>query len=145
MKTVTTTMLLAILLAVAGCGKQDDSDKEKRPPRVSLHMAALQGNLNAIRKHIGADSDLNKKDAYGSSPLIVAATFGKTETARALIDAGADMTYEEAAAAPYGGMMALSILRRVDPLEQTAEAHRYIEKGLKKGHVVITVEHSDKT
>ena len=91
MKTVTTAMLLVILLTVAGCGKQENSDKEKRPPRVSLHVAALQGNLDVIRRHIDAGSDLNKKDAYGSSPLIVAATFGKTEVARALIDAGADM------------------------------------------------------
>jgi hypothetical protein len=91
LKTATTAMLLVVLLTVAGCGKQENSDKEKRPPRVSLHVAALQGNLDAIRQHINADSDLNKKDAYGSSPLIVAATFGKTEIARALIDAGADM------------------------------------------------------
>ena len=91
MKTVTTAMLLVILLAVTGCPKQENSDKEQRPPRVSLHAAALQGNLDAIRQHINAGSELNKKDAYGSSPLIVAVTFGKTEVARALIEAGADM------------------------------------------------------
>jgi hypothetical protein len=92
MKTVTTAMLLVIFLTMAGCAKQENSDKEKRPPRVSLHLAALQGNPDAIRQHIEAGSDLNEKDAYGSSPLIVAATFGKTEVARVLIDAGADMT-----------------------------------------------------
>ena len=91
MKTITTATLIFTLLIVAGCRKQENSDNEKRPPRISLHTAALQGDLDAIRQHIDAGSDLNKKDAYGSSPLIVAATFGRTEVARALIDAGADM------------------------------------------------------
>jgi CubicO group peptidase (beta-lactamase class C family) len=86
MKTATKVILFVTLIApLPVCGQENPT------PDVNLHIAALQGNIDAVRQHIKAGTDLNEKDAWGSTPLIIAATFGKTEVARALIEAGANM------------------------------------------------------
>jgi hypothetical protein len=86
MKSASKTMLVAALLTPLAACAQDNAT-----PGVAIHMASLQGDVVAIQQHIAAGSDPNEKDQYGSTPLIIAATFGKTEVAKALIEAGADL------------------------------------------------------
>lgn len=102
-KLVTTSMLVVILLTIASCGsKQENSARENdqssvsetkvKPPSIDIHTATFLGDLEAIHQHIKAGSNLDERDpSAGSSPLISAAVFGKTEVARALIEAGADV------------------------------------------------------
>jgi len=97
MKRAMTAVLVVTFLTFAGCGNQENSAEETAPtpPSVGLHVAAIQGNLDAVRQHIAAGSDLNEKEpSRGSSPLITAAAFGRTEIALALIEGGADVNYK---------------------------------------------------
>jgi CubicO group peptidase (beta-lactamase class C family) len=86
LRTLTLSMFLAAVLTPARV-----SGQEEPALGVSLHAASLQGDLETVRRHIEAGSDLDAKDAYGSTSLMIAATFGRTAVARALIDAGADL------------------------------------------------------
>ena len=78
-----------LLILIASCFLAYGQDNS--PPEVSLHLAALQGNIQAVNQHISSGSDLNQKDAWGSTPLIIAITFNRTDIAKALIEAGADL------------------------------------------------------
>lgn len=86
-------MLIVFCLVLSSVSVYAGGESESETvPEITLHEAVLMGNLKAVEQHINAGSDIDAQDQYGSTALIVAATFGATEAAELLIDAGADLT-----------------------------------------------------
>jgi len=125
MRTITTVVLALMLITFVGCGNQDKSSQQSAEsqttvsvPKVDLHSAVFTDNFEVIRQHIKAGSDLNVLEpTRASTPLITAAFLGKTEAAKILIDAGADLNYQNAdgstalhTAAAFGKTEAAKIL-----------------------------------
>ncbi len=93
LKVLINLVLLTILLPA--CSQNNGSNKKASAiaPEMDIQTAVLFNNLEAVRQHIEAGTDINVKEPFsGSTPLVSAATFGKTEIAKVLIDAGADLT-----------------------------------------------------
>lgn len=93
------TAFLAVLLAMTSCtdkkSEASDSKTGVKAPEVDIHTAVITGNLEALKQHIAAGTNINEKDPFGgSSPLISAAVFGKTAEAQVLVDAGADLNFQ---------------------------------------------------
>lgn len=92
-----------ILLLAGACAQSGNSNSatpvnnaEAKPtvkkPKIDIQAAIISGNLEAVKQHIEAGTDINLKDQMsGSTPLITAATFGKESIVKALIDAKADL------------------------------------------------------
>ncbi|WP_245806788.1 ankyrin repeat domain-containing protein [Arenibacter amylolyticus] len=97
-------MSIVLLVLTSACGQSNNKTKAETTingetksvvakPKIDLHTAVLSDNLEAVKQHIKAGTDLNIKDAMsGSTPLITASSFGKIKIAQELIDAGADLT-----------------------------------------------------
>ncbi|MBL7472022.1 ankyrin repeat domain-containing protein [Robertkochia sediminum] len=100
---IATGILTLGLLMFTACGQQGEKSVERtaggsaalsevKAPKVGLQEAVLTDNLEAVRQHIVAGTNIDERDALsGSTPLITAASFNKKEIAEALIDAGADL------------------------------------------------------
>lgn len=96
MKTLSIHLIITLLI-LASCNnkKAEDAGSESTPPTMDIHTATVLGDLKVIQQHIAAGSDLNEREpTMASTPLISAAVFGKTEVARALIEAGADVNLQ---------------------------------------------------
>lgn len=108
MKTLTNNLLkpatriafFTLLIATASCAQKKEAGtttatkSDVKAPEVDIHTAVVTDNFAALKQHIAAGTDINQKDPFGgSSPLISAAVFGKTEAAKILIDAGANINF----------------------------------------------------
>jgi ankyrin repeat protein len=68
-----------------------------KAPDISIHGAAMQGNIEAVKKHLAAGVDVNatSKMWSGMTPLHIAAEGGHNEIAELLIAKGADLTAKD--------------------------------------------------
>jgi hypothetical protein len=88
MKNVTSCILVIAFLGV--CGQTAQSTAEEQT--VDIWTAAATGNIEAIKQHVTAGTDLNAKEPQGgSTPLIVAILYGQNEAAKLLIENGANI------------------------------------------------------
>jgi ankyrin repeat protein len=93
-KVLMNLVLMAIILPACSQNSKDPNNATTvETPEMDIHAAVLSNKLEVVRQHIEAGTDLDQKEPFGgSTPLISAATFGKTEIAKTLIDAGANLT-----------------------------------------------------
>lgn len=111
-KTTVWLLLIISVLFTLGCSNENNSNdtesqkyqvnkgidsvpKKPEVPEIDIHSAVVAGNVEAIKKHVLAGTDLNLKDPFGgSSPMISAALFGKKEIVNILLEAGADINFQ---------------------------------------------------
>ena len=88
---ISRALLIVSLFACAtsASGQVPPSDAEKAR-YAGLFAAALRGDVAEIRRLTATGADANARDAYGRSPLHVAAYARQGEAMRALAKAGAD-------------------------------------------------------
>ncbi len=63
---------------------------------ISIHQAVFDGNIEAVKQHLAAGTDVNaKNNKYGMTPLHQAARSGRNEIAELLIAEGADVNAKD--------------------------------------------------
>jgi len=81
MKHLLLTTIAAVL--VVGCGESQ--------PDISIHDAARTGDIEAVKKHLAAGTDVDAKGDGGYIPLHLAANGGQREVVELLIAKGTDV------------------------------------------------------
>lgn len=105
-KVIMSTMMSVIILSFFACGNNKENSAgeqsqspetktEVKTPETDIFTATFLGDLESVQQHIQAGSDLNVQEpTMGSTALISASVFGKTDIAIALIKAGANLNIQ---------------------------------------------------
>ena len=129
MKHILTT-IAAVLVVGCGESQQSASTSESKPakpvaeaaqpkpptakaPDISIHEAAMDGDIEAVKQHLAAGTDVNAKDEDGYTLLTVAVAYGSKEIVELLIFNGVDVNAKN-----DGGSTPLNIA--------TAQGHKEI-------------------
>ncbi len=82
------SILVSIVAAVVlvGCGESQQS-----APDISIIEAVRKGNVEAVKQHLAAGTDVNAKGRAGQTPLNEAALRGHKEVVELLIAKGANV------------------------------------------------------
>ena len=86
-------LLIIIFVILTGCTTTKTTELlvESKALGISIHDAASQGNINAIKAHIANGTDLNSIDESGWTPLHWATSKVHNKAAKLLITEGADV------------------------------------------------------
>ena len=84
-----------------------------KAPDISIHEAAMDGDIEAVKQHLAAGTDVNAKDEDGYTLLTVAVAYGSKEIVELLIFKGVDVNAKN-----DGGSTPLNIA--------TAQGHKEI-------------------
>jgi uncharacterized protein len=108
-------LLIALLLGI-GIGGEGLA---QTPPRLDelkaytgFHAAAARGEVDAIKRFVREGRDINARDPFGRTPLMVAAFFKDLKAALALIKGGADLNLLEKDV--YDALTISSVLNDLD-------------------------------
>ena len=114
-------LITIAVLVLVGCGESQQSatTPEAKPiarvagakaPDISIHDAAKKGNIEAVKKHLAAGTDVNAKEwKHRRTPLHFAADNGRKEIVELLINNGADVNARLVGGYALKGMTPLDV------------------------------------
>jgi ankyrin repeat protein len=118
-----------------------------QPPDISIHQAAKEGNIVAVKQHLAAGTNANVWDKQlGETPLLKAASWGHKETAELLIANGADVNAKNrngstplhnAAIGGHNEIVKLLIAAGADVNAKRSDGATPLDLAIKKNHTEI--------